>query len=326
MTSSTTVRPGVAGRQTPRRRPSVPNGLYRALLVAAVLVFVGLLVGLVVEIAYQAAPAFAHFGLSFVIGTRWNPAKSQFSAFAFIAGTLETTAIAMVVAIPVGLGTALSLAYLLPPSMRAALSTAVELLAAVPSVIYGLWGLLVVAPWSRTIIEPAVGFVFGHSGPGSGPEIGIGLLLAGLILAVMVLPTMTAVSRDVLAAVPADQVEGAQALGATRWQTLWRVAVPHARTGILGAATLSVGRAFGETMAVAMIIGNTPALAHSLFSTGATMSSIIANQFTEANEPYFLTSLVAIALLLMAMSVVVNFAARLLVRSVGRSRHSMVVA
>ena len=325
MTAITSTPLGTAKRDAPKRRPAVPNGLYRVLLSVAVLVFIALLIALIVELAYQGAPAFAHFGFSFITGTRWNPARSQFSAFPFIVGTLETTAIAMVVAIPIGIGTALSLAYILPRPMRGTLSTAVELLAAVPSVIYGLWGLLIVAPWSRTIIEPAVGFIFGHSGPGSGPEIGIGLLLAGLILAVMVLPTMTAISRAVLAAVPADQIEGALALGATRWQTLWRVVVPHARIGILGAVTLSIGRAFGETMAVAMIIGNTPALAHSLFSTGATMASIIANQFTEANEPYFLTSLIAIAVLLMVMSVVVNFAARLLVRSVSRSRSSMVV-
>jgi len=317
---------GTAKRRFPRHHPAVPNGLYRVLLGAAVLVFAALLVALVVDLVYQAEPAFAHFGIGFVTGTAWNPVKVQYGAFPFIMGTLETTVIAMVLAIPIGLGTALALAYLLPYGTRSVLGTAVELLAAIPSVVYGLWGLLVVAPWARTIIEPAVGFVFGHSGPGSGPEIGIGLLLAGLILFVMVLPTMVAISRDVLAAVPADQVEGAIALGATRWQTLWRVVVPHARTGLLGAVTLSVGRAFGETMAVAMIIGNTPALAHSLFSTTATMASIIANQFTEAEEPYHLAVLIAIAVLLLVISVIVNVAARLLVRAVGRSRTSTSIA
>lgn len=303
------------------RRPTVPDGLYRALLGAAVVVFLALLLSLAADLVYQAAPAFAHFGFAFITGTQWNPVTTSYGALPFIAGTLETTAIAMIIAIPIGLGTALSLAYLLPQRLRLVLGTAVELLAAVPSVIYGLWGLLVVAPWSRTIIEPVIGFIFGHSGPASGPEIGIGLLLAGIILAVMVLPTMTAISRDVLMAVPSDQIEGALALGATRWQTLSRVVVPHARTGLLGATTLSIGRAFGETMAVAMIIGNTPSLAHSLFAPAATMASIIANQFTEAVEPFELQSLIAIAVLLLVMSLLVNIAARLLVRSVVGRTH-----
>jgi phosphate transport system permease protein len=197
---------------------------------------------------------------------------------------------------------------------------AVELLAAVPSVVYGLWGLLVVAPWVRSYIEPVLGDIGGHSGPVAGAQIGIGLLLAGLILFVMVLPTMTAISRDVLAAVPTEQIEGAQALGATRWQVLRRVVVPGARSGILGASTLAVGRAMGETIAVTMVIGNTPAFAHSLFSPGATMASVIANEFTEATEPYHLSALFAVSLLLLVVAVVVNVVARLLVRTVGGQR------
>jgi phosphate transport system permease protein len=194
------------------------------------------------------------------------------------------------------------------------------MLAGIPSVVYGLWGLLVVAPWARTIIEPAVSAIFGHSGPTSGAELGIGLLLAGLVLFVMVLPTMVAISRDVLAAVPTELMEGALALGATRWQVLARVVIPSARSGLLGAVTLAMGRALGETIAVTMVIGNTPSIAHSLFAPASTMASVIANQFSEATEPFHLASLVAVGVLLLAISVLVNSAARLLVRSIGRSR------
>ena len=309
---------GTAGQA--RLRPAVPNKAYRAFLGVGALIFVAVMTGLVVDLVIQARPAIAHFGLSFIWGTQWNPVTAHYGALPFIVGTLETTFIGMVLAIPIGIGAALSLAYLLPWRLATIVGTAVELLAAIPSVVYGLWALLVLAPLTRTVIEPVIGAVFFHKGPASGPEIGIGLLLAGLILFVMVLPTMTAISRDVLAAVPKDQTEAAFALGATRGQVLWRVIVPHARAGLLGAVTLSMGRALGETVAVAMIIGNTPAFAHSLFGTSATMSSVIANEFTEATEPYHLASLVYIALLLLIVAAFVNVLARLLVRSVGRSR------
>jgi phosphate transport system permease protein len=319
-----TRNPGTAGQ--PRRRLAVPNGLYRVGLSVAALVFVGLLIAFVVDLVVQARPAFAHFGFGFITGTQWNPVTAHYGALPFIVGTLETTVIAMVLAIPIGLGAALSLSHLLPSRTRAVIGTAVEMLAAIPSVVYGLWGLLVLAPWARTVIEPAVGFVFDHKGPGGGAEIGVGLLLAGLILFVMVLPTMVAISRDVLVAVPTEQIEGALALGATKGQVLSRVVIPHARAGLLGAITLATGRALGETMAVTMVIGNTPAITHSLFGTTATMASIIANQFTEATEPFHLASLIAIAVLLLVVAALVNVAARMLVRSVGRSVSAIAVA
>ena len=309
--------PGTVGRA--HRRPAVPNGLYRVGLSVAAGLFVAVLVAFLLDLVVQARPAFSHFGFGFITGTQWNPVTAHYGALPFIVGTLETTAIAMVLTIPIGLGAALSLSHLLPSRARAVLGTAVEMLAAIPSVVYGLWGLLVLAPFARTVIEPAIGFVFGHKGPASGAEIGVGLLLAGLILFVMVLPTMVAISRDVLVAVPTEQIEGALALGATKGQVLTRVVIPDARAGLLGAITLAMGRALGETMAVTMVIGNTPAFAHSLFGTTATMSSIIANQFTEATAPFQLASLIAIAVLLLVVAALVNVVARLLVRSVGRS-------
>lgn len=282
--------------------------------------------GLVVDLIIQARPAIAHFGLSFIWGTQWNPVTAHYGALPFIVGTLETTAVAMILVIPIGIGAALSLAYLLPWRLATVVGTGVELLAAVPSVVYGLWALLVLAPLTRTVIEPVIATVFFHSGPASGPAIGIGVLLAGLILFIMVLPTMTAISRDVLAAVPKEQMEAAAALGATRGQVLWRVVLPHARAGVLGAVTLATGRALGETMAVAMVIGNTTTFAHSLFGTSATMASVIANEFTEADEPFHLASLVYVAVLLLVVAALVNVLARLLVRSVGRSRTDVALA
>jgi phosphate transport system permease protein len=268
----------------------------------------------------QARPAFAHFGLSFLTTKKWDPVHVHYGALVFLVGTLEVTLIAMVIAVPIGLGCALALAFGIPRRLQVGLGTAVELLAAVPSVVYGLWGLLVVAPWVRTVIEPALAHITGGHGPFSGSQLGVGLLLAGIILAIMVLPTMVAISRDVLMAVPHTEVEGAFALGATRWQVMWRVVVPSAKAGILGATTLATGRALGETIAVTMVIGNTNALTHSLFGTTATMASVIANEFTEATEPFHLSALVAVGVLLLVVSVVVNLLARLLVRSVGRQR------
>jgi phosphate transport system permease protein len=311
-------RPGTAGRL--RRLLTVPDGAYRGALGVVAALFAILLVTFVVSTVIQARPAFAHFGFSFFMSTRWDPVHAHYGALVFLVGTLEATLIAMVIAIPVGLGAALALAFGVPQRLRATLGTAVELLAAVPSVVYGLWGLLVVAPWVRTIIEPALAKVTGGHGPFSGSQLGVGLLLAGVILAIMVLPTMVAISRDVLMAVPEVEIEGAFALGATRWQVMRRVVVPSARAGILGATTLATGRALGETIAVTMVIGNTDHFTHSLFGTTQTMASLIANEFTEATEPFHLASLIAVGVLLLAVSVVVNLVARLLVRSVGRQR------
>jgi phosphate transport system permease protein len=312
-----------ASKGTMERRfrfPMVPDGLYRFLLATVAALFCVVVLALVVTLVVKARPAFAHFGFGFLTGTTWNPVKAQYGALPFIIGTLETTAIAMVLAIPIGLGTALFLVHAVHPRLRAPLSTAVELLAAVPSVVFGLWALLVVAPWMRTIIEPDLAKITGGTGIFGGPQLGIGLLLAGLVLFVMVLPTMVAISRDVIAAVPTEEIEAAYALGATRWQVLWRVVLPSARVGLLGAVTLSTGRAMGETIAVTMVIGNSTAIAHSLFAPSATLSSVIANQFTEATEPFHLSSLIALGVVLLVVSVVVNAAARLLVHSVGRSK------
>ena len=315
MTTVDTAMPDVEGRR--QRRRSLPNGVYRGLLIATAGIFVSLVAWYLVSIIVQARPAFSTLGFSWIFEKVWNPNRSKFGLLPFILGTIETTAIALVLAVPIGLGTAIALAHLVPDRLRPPLSTAVELLAAVPSVVYGLWGLIVLAPVFRSTVEPFLTSVLGWTGLFNGPDDGVGLLLAGVILFVMVLPTMVAISRDVLAVVPKEQVEGALALGATRWQVLRKVVVPGARTGILGGFTLAMGRALGETVAVALVIGNSPYIAHSIKSPGATLASLIVNNFGEATGTE-LGALFGAALVLLVIGVAVNVLARWLVRSTAR--------
>ncbi len=298
-------------------RFALPNRVYRVLLGAVATLFAALVAWFLVSMIIQAKPAFSTLGFSWIVQKTWNPSHGKFGLLPFILGTVETTAIALVLAVPIGLGTAISLAYLVPHRMRAALSTAVELLAAVPSVVYGLWGLIVLAPLCRQYLEPFLTSVFGWTGLFNGPDQGVGLLLAGIILFVMVLPTMVAISRDVLAVVPNEQVEGAMALGATRWQVLRKVVIPGARTGLLGGFTLATGRALGETVAVALVIGNTPFIAHSIKSPAATLPSLIVNNFGEATGTE-LSALFGAGLVLLVIGVAVNATARALVRSTAR--------
>ncbi len=314
----TVVETPTSGREGASRRPSLPNHAYRVLLAAAAAIFVALVAWYLVSIVAQSRPVFSSLGFSWIFHKVWNPNHNQFGLLPFILGTLETTAIAMVLAVPIGLGSAIALAHLVPDRLRAPLSTAVELLAAVPSVVYGLWGLIVLAPVFRSTVEPFLTSVLGWTGLFHGPDNGVGLLLAGVVLFIMVLPTMVAISRDVLAVVPTEQVEGALALGATRWQVLRKVVIPGARTGILGGFTLAMGRALGETVAVALIIGNSPYIAHSIKAPAATLASLIINNFGEATGTE-LAALYGAALVLLVIGVAVNAVARMLVRSTARA-------
>jgi len=313
MTAVERALPGPGGRA---RRFSLPDGGYRGILAVVAGLFAALAVWFLVSIVIQAKPAFSTLGFSWIVGRTWNPSHNQFGLLPFILGTIEATAIAVMLAVPIGLGTAIALAFLVPQRIKAALSTTVELLAAVPSVVYGLWGLVVLAPVFRTTVEPFLTTVFGWTGLFNGPDEGVGLLLAGVILFIMILPTMVAISRDVLAVVPSEQVEGAMALGATRWQVLRKVVLPGARTGVLGAFTLATGRALGETVAVAMVIGNSPYIAHSVKSPAATIPSLIVNNFGESTGTE-LSVLFAAGLVLLIIGILVNSAARWLVWSTG---------
>ena len=322
MTTDDNPLPGGARRGS---RFALPNSAYRAILGAVAAVFVGLVGWFLVSIVLKAQPAFSTLGFSWIVQKTWDPTHDKFGLLPFILGTIETTAIALVLAVPIGLGTALALAYLVPHRLRAGLSTTVELLAAVPSVVYGLWGLLVLAPLYRDYVEPFLTTVLGWTGLFDGTDQGVGLLLAGSILFVMILPTMVAISRDVLAVVPNEQAEGAMALGATRWQVLRKVVVPGARTGILGGFTLATGRALGETVAVALVIGNSNYIAHSLKSPAATLPSLIVNNFGEATGTE-LSALFGAGLVLLVIGVGVNALARVLVRNVASTGGAASVA
>ncbi len=278
-----------------------------------------LVLGIALMTVVQSWPSLSRFGLGFLFSQTWDPVAGRFGALPFIFGTLVTSIVALLVGGPVGLGAAIALSELTPGATRDALSSLVELLAAIPSVVYGLWGIFVLAPVLRLTVEPALRDTLGFLPFFAGPAYGVGLLAGGLILAIMIVPTIAAVSRDVLRAVPVDQREAMLALGATRWEMIQGAVIPYARTGIIGGIILGLGRALGETMAVTMVIGNRPAVSASLFAPGYTLASVIANEFTEAATDLHLAALVEIGLVLLGVTVVVNAIARLLVWQINRS-------
>ena len=279
--------------------------------------FVVLVLALIVTLVIAAAPAIRTFGWRFIVGTDWDPVAESFGALPFIYGTLLSSLVAMALAVPLGIGAAIFLAELAPFWIRPPLGFMIELLAAVPSVVYGLWGIFVLAPLMRVWVQPALGASLGFLPLFQGAPYGVGMLTAGIILAIMTVPFITTVGREVLLAVPNHQREAALALGATPWETTRMAVLNYARSGLIGAVLLGLGRALGETMAVTMVIGNRPEISASLFAPGYTMASVLANEFTEATSDVYLAALVEIGLLLLIVTVVVNALARLLVWSVG---------
>jgi phosphate transport system permease protein len=252
----------------------------------------------------------------FLLGSDWNPVAESFGALPFVYGTLVTSGIAIVVALPVSVGLAVFLVEMGPSRLRPLVSFLVETLAAIPSVVYGLWGLFVLVPWLRGTVEPALGGALGFLPLFQGPPIGLGYLAAGLILAIMILPTIASVTIEVLKTTPPALREGALALGATRWEAIRIAVLPYGRPGIIGAALLGLGRALGETMAVTMVIGNSPEIHASLFAPGYSLPSIIANEFSEATGPVHVAALAALALVLFGITIALNAAARALVGAV----------
>ncbi len=253
------------------------------------------------------------FGWHFFFTSTWDPVFEQFGAWPFIYGTLVTSALALLIAVPLGLGAAIFLAELAPTKISDTLTFLIELLAAVPSVIYGLLGIFVVVPFVRNVLGPALQKSFGFLPIFAGPLYGVSFLTAGMVLAIMVLPYIISVSREVLLAVPNDQREAALALGATRWESTWKVVVPYAKTGILGSVFLALARALGETMAVTMVIGNVPQVSASLFAPGYSVAAVIANEFTEATGDLYLQALVELGLVLFLLTFILNGLARLLI-------------
>ena len=291
--------------------------ILRGLLRAAALSVVLLVAAMVLEMAQRGWPAMRAFGLEFLVTSTWDPVAEQFGAVPFVYGTLLSSLLALLIAVPLGIGAAVYLAEVAPMWVQTPVAFLVELVAAVPSVVYGLWGIFVLAPLLRAWVQPVLGATLGFLPLFRGPSYGVGMLAAGIILAIMVVPFITAVSREVLLAVPNAQREAALALGATRWETTRIAVLRYGRSGLIGAVLLGLGRALGETMAVTMVIGNRPEVALSLFAPGYTMASVIANEFTEATSDLYLSALTEIGLLLFVVTVAVNALARLLVWSVG---------
>jgi phosphate transport system permease protein len=265
----------------------------------------------------------AKFGWMFFLTRVWDPVFDNYGAAPFIYGTLVTSAVALLIAVPFGLASAIFLSELAPRKVSDIISFLIDLLAAVPSVIYGLLGIFVVVPLMRSHIGPALKATLGFLPIFSGPNYGVGFLTAGIVLAIMVVPYIISVSREVLLTVPGDQRDAALALGATRWEATWKAVVPWARTGIMGSVFLALARALGETMAVTMVIGNAPNIVASLFSPGDTIASTIASQFTEATGDLYLSALIELGLVLFLMTFILNGLARLLIvateRSAGRA-------
>jgi phosphate transport system permease protein len=304
------------GDAAPRGHNLADNRFRRLTAVASLLIVI-LLASMAFEMALGALPALKANGLAFLTSSIWDPARGVFGALPFVWGTVVSSLLALSMALPISLGVAIYLSEFAPPWLRETLGIAVELLAAVPSVVYGLWGIFVLLPWLRDSIQPALG----RTGIPlfSGPAVGHGMLAGGIVLAIMVTPTICSVSREVLRAVPSSQREAATALGATRWEVVNMAVLPYARSGLFGAAILGLGRALGETMAITMVIGNRPEISTSLFAPSYTMASVLANEFAEASAERHLSALSAIALLLFAVTVALNVLARLLSERVGRS-------
>ena len=273
-----------------------------------------------VTLIIPAWPAVTRFGLGFLVGRVWNPVTSQFAALPFIYGTVLTSLIGLVIAIPIGLGAALVLAQPTRLTMiRGPLSFGIELLAGIPSVVIGLWAFFILSPVMRNVVDPFLNHTLGFLPFFAGPPNGNSFLTAGIVLAIMVLPILVALSRDVIMAVPAELQEASLALGATRAETIWQVILPYARVGITGAVLLALGRALGETIAVTMVIGNRPEITTHLFSAGYTLASVLANEFTEAVGPLYQGALLELGLVLVLITITVNVLARLLVWSFRRS-------
>lgn len=295
------------------RLPKVAPGIgFDFLVYAATASFLALVLGLFIELVWSSRQSLSTFGLAFLWTSDWNPVTNKFGALPFVYGTVVSSAIAIVLAGSAGVMGGAFLAEFCPARLSQPLSFLIELLAAVPSVVYGLWGLFVLAPVMRDYVEPLLQRVFGFLPLFSGTIYGVGMLTAGVILAIMIVPTVAAISRDAMATVPQTQREAIWALGATRWQGFHMVVLPGARAGVFGACVLALGRALGETIATTMVIGNRPAIAASLFAPGYSISSVIANEFTEATTQLYLSALLELGLLLFVISVIVNGIARLL--------------
>ncbi len=323
---SLTQTPDLIIRTLTARRAGAGDIRFRLTTMAAAILVLLIFTGVVASLILGAMPAIKAFGFGFITTEAWSPARDRFGALGPIYGTLVTSAIAMLIALPVGIGIAIFLTELCPRMFRRPLGIAIELLAGIPSIIYGIWGLFVFAPWFQVAVQepvmnavadiPVLSTLFG------GAPYGIGIFTAGLILSIMILPFIAAVTRDVLETVPSVLKEAAYGVGATKWEVIREVALPFARTGVVGGAMLALGRALGETMAVTFVIGNAHRIAPSLFAPGTSISAAIANEFTEATTELYTSALIELGLLLFVITFIVLAAAQLMLRSMEKGQGS----
>ena len=320
---SPNVRSVTAPRVAPLFRVSsgeVRDRVFQAAITSCGLAVLALLGLIVYELAVRSTLSWHAFGFKFFVGSDWDPVNTQFGAWPFIYGTLVSSLVALIIAVPLSIGVAVFTTEMCPKAVRGSLSFFVELLAAIPSVIYGLWAMFVLVPLLSGYVEPFLGKMLGWSGLFTGAPYGIGMLAAGIILAIMIIPIISSITREVLMVVPQHQREGVLALGATRWEMIRMGVLRNARAGIVGAIILGLGRALGETMAVTMVIGNRPEIAKSLFAPGYTMASVLANEFNEATGDVYRSALIEIGLALFLVTIVVNALAQLMVWTVTRGQ------
>jgi phosphate transport system permease protein len=322
MSATTPNSIGYGEKHSDWRRVLSPTGntgdaVFRLLMLGAGLLVVSIVIAMVIALASDSMLSIRHFGFGFLTSSQWNPVKGEYGALPFIYGTVVSSLIALLISVPLSLGIAVFLVEQAPHYIARPVGFFVELLAAIPSVVYGLWSIFVLAPFLRVHLEPPLAKWLGWLPLFQGSITGIGLLTGGIILAIMVTPIISAVVRDVLAAVPSSQREAALALGATKWEMI-RVVLVNGAPGIAGAVILGLGRALGETMAVTMVIGNRPEISASLFEPAYTIASAIANEFTEATQDLYLSALVELGLILFLVTFVVNGIARIMVWNVTR--------
>jgi phosphate transport system permease protein len=311
--------PETAEAKPPVSRRS--DRVFEAALAFAAFTLIACVGALVLILLQRSAPALREFGPSFLFHSDWDPVRDGYGALPFVVGTIASSVLALLLAVPIGIGSALFISELAPPGARRVLGLLIDMLAAVPSVIYGMWGIFVLAPWVRAVVEPVLGDTLGKlpliGRLFQGPRIGISLLCASMVLAIVILPYIASVARETLISVPRTYREAALALGATRWEMIRTAVLPAARSGLAAAIFLGLGRALGETMAVTMVIGNVPEVPKSLFHPAHTIASAIANEFAEAAGTLHLAALFELALVLLLVTLVVNAAGRVLLLRLG---------
>jgi phosphate transport system permease protein len=320
--TDTNTNADLATRAETTRRAGQGDARFHFLTWAAALLVLLIFAGVITSLVIGSMPAIRAFGFSFLTSSAWDPTADKFGGLPSIYGTLVTAVLAMIVAVPVGIGIAIFLTELCPRPLRRPIGIAIELLAGIPSIIYGIWGLFVFAPWFQAHVQqpiidatdgiPLIGTLFG------GAPYGIGVFTAGLIISIMILPFISAVTRDVFETVPAMLKEATYGLGCTTWEVMWRVVLPYTRSGVMGGAMLALGRALGETMAVTFVIGNAHTIESSLFAPGTTISATIANEFTEATTKLYSSSLILLGLILFFITFIVLACAQLMLRRLER--------